>query len=238
MLSTGQGLGDEHRLGAEAHMAGASDALYLEVHGVEVTHLDALSHAFWERQMYNGRHAEVVTSRDGATVHGIENAGAGIVTRGVLLDVAEARGVPFFEPGEGVLPDDLEEAERRQGVQVESGDAVLAFTGFPAYRRENRKWTGMPGWQVAALPWLHHHEAALIGMDSGSEVLPTGYPAEFGGPLHGLAIAVMGLWILDNCSLEALRERCRSRNQWTFLFIVAPLPFVGATGSPVNPMAM
>jgi kynurenine formamidase len=238
MISTGQGLGDEHRLGPAGHSAAATDALYLTVHGVEVTHLDALSHVFWDGQMYNGRPAEIVTSREGATEHGIENAGGGIVTRGVLLDIAAARGVPYLEPGDGVLPTDLEEAERRQGVRVESGDAVLAVTGFPAYRRDNSKWTGMPGWQVAALPWLHEREAALIGMDSGSEVFPTGYSPEFGGPLHGLAIAVMGLWILDNCNFDTLVEKCRARQKWTFLFVVAPLPFVGATGSPVNPIAI
>jgi hypothetical protein len=42
----------------------------------------------------------------------------------ILLDVASVREVPWLEPGQGVFPDDLEEAERRQGVRVRAGDAV------------------------------------------------------------------------------------------------------------------
>ena len=238
MLSTGEGLADENRVGDPTRMAGTTEALYLEVHGIEVTHLDSLAHAFWDRKMYNGRPAELVTSAKGALEHGIENARSGVVTRGVLLDIPAVRGTPFLEPGDAVYPEDLEAAEELQGVRILPGDAALAFTGFPAYRQQNRKWTGMPGWQVACLPWLHDREVALIGMDTGSEPLPTGYPTEFGGPLHGLALAAMGLWILDNCNLDELRSQCVSRNQWSFLFVTAPLPFVGATGSPVNPIAI
>jgi hypothetical protein len=46
------------------------------------------------------------------------------------------RDVPWLEPGQGVFPDDLEEAERRQGVRVRSGDAVLLRTGFGRARHE------------------------------------------------------------------------------------------------------
>ena len=34
--------------------------------------------------------------------------------------------------GQGVFPDDLEEAQRRQGVRVRPGDAVLLRTGTAA----------------------------------------------------------------------------------------------------------
>ena len=56
-------------------------------------------------------------------------AANGSITRGVLPDIARVRDMQWLEPGQGVFPDDLEEAARRQGVRVRSGDAVLLRTG-------------------------------------------------------------------------------------------------------------
>ena len=55
----------------------------------------------------------------------------GVTTRGVLLDVAGARGGRWLEPGQGVFPEDLEAAEKSQGVRVEAGDAVFIPAGTP-----------------------------------------------------------------------------------------------------------
>jgi hypothetical protein len=48
----------------------------------------------------------------------------------------------------------------------------------------------------------------------------------------------MGLRIIDNCELEELTAACEKRQRWTFLFTAAPIPWIGATGSPVNPLAV
>jgi len=37
--------------------------------------------------------------------------------------------------------------------------------------------------------------------------------------------------------LEALADAAAARNRWDFLLTAAPLPMVGGTGSPVNPIA-
>ena len=66
--------------------------------------------------MYNGQPARLVNATGGATNLPITELRDGIVTRGVLLDVAAAKGVDWMEPGEGVFPEDLEAAEERQGV--------------------------------------------------------------------------------------------------------------------------
>jgi kynurenine formamidase len=47
----------------------------------------------------------------------------------------------------------------------------------------------------------------------------------------------MGLWLIDNCDLEALSETCDRLGRTEFLFTLAPLRWVGATGSPANPLA-
>src|SRR5205814_10592571 len=56
----------------------------------------------------------------GATRDGIDKIGAGIVGRGVLLDIARARGVERLRAGEVISPDDLDAAERAQGVRIRS----------------------------------------------------------------------------------------------------------------------
>jgi hypothetical protein len=48
----------------------------------------------------------------------------------------------------------------------------------------------------------------------------------------------MGLWLVDNCHLEALAATCRELGRWEFAFAIAPIALVGGTGSPVNPLAL
>lgn len=86
------GLADEHHedfrypgAGLGGRFASASEYVAMVFHDSAVTHLDALSHAFWDRQMYNGRPAELVTSRSGATSLDVTVARDGFFTRGYWL---------------------------------------------------------------------------------------------------------------------------------------------------------
>jgi hypothetical protein len=78
--------------------------------------------------MYNGRSASAITE-DGAAVNTIRVLEAGLVGRGVLLDIPRLRGVPWLEPGEHVFREDLEGAEREHGIIVRPGDILLVRTG-------------------------------------------------------------------------------------------------------------
>lgn len=213
----------------------------LTVHGYVVTHLDALSHIFWDGQMYNGRPAETLAD-GGPNALPITIARHGIVTRGVLLDVAASKGVDWLEPGQGVFPEDLEAAEARQGVRVEPGDAVLLRTGFGRYRRHMgpnlpaQLGALHPGWHAAALPWLRARDVALIGCDSATDAMPSGYPNVV-LPVHTVGIVAMGLWLVDNCDLEGVAALAASSGRWEFQLAVCPLPLSGLTSSPVNPVA-
>ena len=60
--------------------AGASEHIGLAFHGYSVTHLDALSHYFWDGRMYNDKPAAWVSSREGATWHAMNAVPEGIVT--------------------------------------------------------------------------------------------------------------------------------------------------------------
>lgn len=247
MLNHGQGLADPdrvippHRL-ADDRGFGASEFVGFVFHGLNITHLDALSHIFWDRKMYNGYPAEWVTSQLGATRLAITDVRDGIATRGVLLDVARARGVDWLEPGTPVTPVDLEAAEERQGVRVRSGDVVFLRTGYGRSRHENgpgKTMRGQPGWHASSLPWLHEREVAVIGCDTGQDVTPSGY-ADVGLnlPIHSIGISAMGLWLLDNLDLEALGDTAEELERSSFFLSLQPLRIEGATGSPLNPVAI
>lgn len=239
--------GLESEVTAVATMAGNRLGFALEkitaltVHGHLMTHLDALSHIFWDGQMYNGRPAHVFAD-GGANALPVEVTKQGVVTRGVLLDVAAAKEVDWIEPEHGVFPEDLELAESRQGVRVEPGDAVLLRTGFNRYRRHaglDSSDPGMhqPGWHAACLPWLRARDVSVIGCDSATDVMPSGY-RDLALPVHTVGIVAMGLWLVDNCDLEAIASLASSLSRWEFQLSICPLALTGLTSSPVNPVAL
>jgi kynurenine formamidase len=247
MIMTGEGLRDEHRV-APPHpvpgidttrFAGAAEYMGFVFHGVNVTHIDALSHVFWDAQSYNGGPAELVNAMFGATNLAVTAMRDGVLTRGVLVDVAAARGVPWLEPGEGVFPEDLAAAEARQGITVGEGDAVLLRTGYGRRKRERGPipmHEGQAGWHVASLPWLRDRGVAAIGCDTAQDVVPSGYP-EMPLPVHIIGMVTMGLLLIDNCDLETLAATCERLRRYEFMLTIAPLRLTGGTGSPANPIA-
>jgi kynurenine formamidase len=220
---------------------GASEFIGMVFHGYTVTHVDTPAHFFWDGRIYNGRSCNLITSREGAQAEAIELLHDGVVSRGVLLDVAGARGVPWLGPGEGVMPADLEAAEKAQGVRVESGDILLARTGYYARRLGegpvNPGRDGSPGPHAALAPWLRERGVAMWGSDTHNDVTPTPYPG-MGHPFHIVALVGLGLWLIDNMNLEDLARACAERRRWEFLLTIAPLRLRNVTGSPVNPIAL
>jgi len=217
---------------------GAADFLGLVPHGSTVTHVDSLSHIFWDGRMYNERPSSAVTAALGSTVCSVEAMKDGIVTRGVLLDVAAQRGKPYLDAGEPIGARDLDAAESAAGVRVRSGDALLVRTG--AYRRRVERGPGpaggpYPGLDSSTLPWLKEREVAVLASDAVNDATPVDGGR---GPLHVVGIVGLGLCLLDGCQFEDLAASCAARRQWDFLFMVAPLRFRYATGSPVTPVAL
>ena len=219
--------------------AGSSDFIGISFHGYTITHIDTPAHQFWNQKMYNGRPASMVTAEQGATAGGVDVVQNGVVTRGVLLDIAQLRGKEWLEAGEGVFPEDLEAAEEAQGVRLEEGDALLLRLGWYKRRQEAGPPAipDRPGLHAATLPWLHERGISIIAADASQDMWPSGYPA-IGGPIHTVGIVAMGLWLIDAANFEELVRVCRELNRWEFMFVVAPLRFKNATGSPLNPLAV
>ena len=130
-------LGDAPTVAEPVHFI--KDYVGLDYHNDGHTHIDALCHVGYRGLLYNDRPEDAITER-GANVNAIEALKDGLVGRGVLLDVPRLRGVPWLEPGEHIFAEDLEAAERQQGVTVREGDILLVRTGHPRRLDEVGPW--------------------------------------------------------------------------------------------------
>src|SRR5687767_8060589 len=110
-----------------ASQAAATDRIsYPCIHGAGATHIDSLAHIFFNGRMWNGYPVEGNVTREGGALKGsVLNMKNGIVTRAVLYDIPRLKGVAYLEPGTRIFPDDLEAWEKKTGVRVGQGDALL-----------------------------------------------------------------------------------------------------------------
>ena len=201
-----------HHMTGTATEGYGADYFALAPHGYATSHIDALCHIFHDGKMYNGYGTDAVTAH-GASKLGIHHLRAGIVTRGLLIDIPAVRGVEALEPGEPIFPEDLEEAERATGVSVRCGDALLVRTGRWRWREQHGPWSptdGMAGLDASCLAWIHEREIALLGSDGISDVWPSRVK-NVPMPIHTVAIVAMGVHLLDNLDLDELAVVCARR---------------------------
>ena len=216
----------------------AKDYVGVDYHNDGHSHIDAFSHVAFDGVLYGGTPDTAVTA-DGAAAGTIEVLRRGLVGRGVLLDVPRLRGVPWLEPGEEVHREDLEAAEREQGVRVRSGDILLVRNGHARRRAELPPWdtrTAKAGLAPDTATFLAEREVAALGSDGNSDAAPSSVEG-VGFPMHVLAINAMGVHLLDYLQFEDLVPECEAAGRWEFLLVAAPLRVVGGTGSPLNPIA-
>ena len=207
------------------------DVLLINTHHASLTHIDALAHVPTRNEVYPG--VDIAQAAFGGTVrHGSTSAfAAGIVTRGVCLDLApDGR----LDEGHWVDGSDLDDAERRAGVRVESGDALIVRGGWtPAAEPA----TPVPAMTVDAVRWMAEREVSLYAGDIGDRP-PVVLPPERIFAMHAIALAQLGMPLIDCVVVDALAQTCKELNRYSFLLVVAPMPVLGATGVPVNPLAI
>jgi kynurenine formamidase len=231
----------EHYMKAETGPDGRGSALdYVGIfpHGVSVTHIDALCHAWDQDGMWDGRDPAVEITFDGAKYGSVDVWSSGIMTRGVLLDVPKHRGEPYVTVDTPVHGWELEDIVREQDIEVGPGDAVLVYCGREEYSAANEdaftEGTAMPGLHGSCLPFIRDHDAAVLGLDMlDASPNDSGIPL----PVHGVLYAY-GVAILDNALLEPLAEACLNEGRYEFLLTINPLVIQGGTGSAVNPIAV
>jgi kynurenine formamidase len=220
----------------------STDFLACEFHGDCHTHIDALCHIAYKGRLYNGKPAQDVTSR-GPKIQDITAYAHGIVGRGVLLDIPRLRGVKWLEPGEAVTPEELEAAEKAQGVGLGKGDIFVFRTGHHRRRLEMGPWDnsysgeGKAGLHALAIPLLHEREVAAFFPDGDGETVPSNVEG-VAYPIHTLQIASMGMACSDSLQFEELVQVCEQEHRWEFMVMAAPLRLPGGTGSLFNPIAV
>jgi kynurenine formamidase len=218
---------------------GATDRVAFPcIHGAASTHIDSLAHTFFRNKMWNGYDSSaLVTMSKGAEKNSVMPMKNGIVTRAVLYDIARLKGVPYLAPGDRIFPADMEAWERKAGVRVGPGDALVLRWGRYGRRAKLGAEEGAAGFDNSILPWLKQRDVALIIWETAGY---TPQPAGdlFRNAVHNFVQAILGIHVLDRADLEALSEAAASRNRWEFMLTVNPLALPNATGSPVNPIAL
>ncbi len=223
--------------GADASAEYAFDQFTVAFHTLYITHLDALCHVFSGDTLYNGFPRRSVTA-DGAQKLDVLQLKNGIFTRGVLFDIPRLTGRDYLDAGEAIYPEDLDRWEKQARARVEPGDVVLVRTGRWARRAKLGPYDRpAAGLYATCARWLHQRDAAVLGSDNASDVMPSGIEG-VPMPIHLLVVNAMGMPILDNCDLEKLAEVAAAHGRWEFLITLAPEPVPGGTGSPVNPTAV
>lgn len=210
------------------------------------THMDALGHL--GRQVgdaadhgnilfYNGNPLSDIWSPYGLRRLGIENAPI-FFTRGILFDV-QALKERVLDPGEEITVADLKACLERQGLTeaaLTPGDAILVRTGHGSrFRTEAATfYDGAPGLGLAAAEWLAPFQPSVVGADNFAvDVVPPVDPDVF-HPCHQHLIMQHGIHLHEGLALDAIAATGVSE----FAYVFAPLPIVGATGSPGTPFAI
>jgi kynurenine formamidase len=221
------------------------DYLGMACHGDTHTHVDALCHISYDGLTYNGRPAQDVLRTNGATEQDVAAYSAGVVGRGVLLDIPRLRGVKWLEPGEAVTRAELEECAASKGVAIGEGDILVLRTGHHRRRLELGAWDNNPppvgegkaGLHVDTIPWMHEKRIAAFLPDGDGEAVPSSVEG-ITYPIHPLQVVAMGMLVSDSLQFEELVVACEEEQRHDFMVVGLPLRLPGGTGSPWNPIAI
>jgi kynurenine formamidase len=199
------------------------------------THMDGLNHLQAGDRTYNGFRLADIVEDYGTNRLGIDTLPQ-VVTRGLLLDVAAARGQERLGPGEIITVADAELALASTGHDVRPGDAVFFHTGWGAlWGADNEGYAaGEPGPGLALAAWIADHRVALTGCDTWSY---GPYPPE--SHCEPFAVPQMlnvrhGVVVVENLRLaEAAADHIHE-----FLLVISHAKLRGATGAWVAPLAI
>ena len=282
---------------ADGGMGFADDAFAAPLYIQGATHVDALGHGWYDGQLYNGFDAATThTPREFeeevrginnfnalpgepeldnlGTTHGLgradisQAADAGVVGRGVLLDVGRHLGtegpdgnwLPLNPTGTdenaAITLADLQETADAQGTEIRERDIVLIRTGAIERTKDpDAEWhaLGEPGltYSDALVEWANDMEIPYMGADNLAVEQITQQVteddlgndrADLAGtyllPLHGAFLRDLGLMLNEVMNLSELAEQCVEDGIYEFMFSGAPLHVEMATGGPINPVVV
>jgi kynurenine formamidase len=188
---------------------------------------------------YNG-----FTEADIGDAYGLKKLGVEklhpIVARGVLIDVAGAKGVDMLEAGYEITMDDVRAALDKQGMadfEFAEGDGVFFHTGWgKLWKVDNDRFnSGCPGIGMEVARWLSDDiQVGVWGGDTWpTEVVPNPDPnCVF--CVHQHMLTRHGIVNQENMDLSGLL----ADGVFRFMYVYSPAPVVGATGSMGAPIAI
>lgn len=237
MTHTPQGTVADDPLGVGVKMnehvsyTGAAISMYTHMG----THIDALNHFGLNDEIWNGFSASEHLGDRGWKKAGAENIPP-IIARGVLIDVATAKGIEMLPDGYRITRQDLIETLGKQNTILREGDVVLIRTGrMKLYENADAYMTNPPGMGMDAARFLIEENGAMIvGADNLSfEAFPSEVEDNY-VPLHTYLLAQQGAPILELVFLDALsKDRI-----YEFAFIGGSLKLRGSDAAPIRPIAI
>lgn len=201
------------------------------------THVDALAHiTCGERHEWFGGGNSEEHLGDFGPLRGDATEIPALIARGVLIDIAGARGVNALGAHESIGPDELRGALDHQRSELRPGDVALIRTGYlsgwpdPDFIAAHEQ----AGIDRDAALWLASRDIVAVGADTEAlEVLPStvaGNPH----PVHLALLNERGIFIIEMVDCEELARD----HVYEFCFVCLPLAIRGATGSMVRPVAL
>jgi kynurenine formamidase len=218
---------------------GSSAANDLVVTGTHVgTHIDALAHVSHHGMLHGGAEAGAAMQGGRFMTHGVHTI-APVVRRGVLLDVPATLDTDACAPGHEITAAELAATVDRQHVTVGAGDVVVIRSGWGRRFDDGSESylgfaTGVPGVGEEGARWLADVGVWAAGADTVAfERLGPGEGHAL-LPAHRILLVEHGIYIVEALNLEELALAA----VYEFTIMLAPLNLVGATGSPVRPLAV
>ena len=222
-----------------------TDTYQVSYHGLSLGHTDAFCHFFMDGQMYNGYSVkENITPETGCKQGSIMGRRDGIVTRGVLYDMPQLKGVEWIEPGTPITRADLEAWEKTIGRARRARRRDRALRRPLEAPRRQRPVVG-PGRRL-----LRRHDSVLQGarhLVRGARHEHRLEPASRLGRRAGdsrqsrFTTRCSAGWARASSRTSISRtspQTARKLKRYEFMMTFAPIPVEGGSGSPVNPIAV
>lgn len=211
-----------------------NDDIYMGYVGTG-TQLDGMGHIGVDNVYYNCNKNSEFVQANGLTKLGIEKV-PGIVTRGVVLDMAAYYGKNPVPEGTAFNRKEIDEQARRQGVEIRKGDVVLFYTGWLALvgKDDKRFISGEPGVGKEGAEYLASKQVVAVGADTwGVEAIPF-EPGVGVFEVHQILIPKNGIYIMENVdTAELVKDKA-----WEFMFTLGASRMTGGVQAIINPVAI
>jgi kynurenine formamidase len=197
--------------------------------------IDGLGHIGVGNVYYNCNKNAVFVQANGLTKLGIEKIPP-LVARGVVLDMVGLLGKDPVPEGTAFNRKEIDEALKRQGIEIRKGDVVLFHTGWLSLvgKDDKRYITSEPGLGKEGAEYLVSKEVLAAGADTwGLEVIPFEKGAGV-FEVHQILIPRNGIYILENMNTGPLV----ADKAWEFMFVEGHSRITGGVQAIINPVAI